>query len=228
MQAQIDEILKNNLLTTFFQPIITVKTGGIYGYQAKIRGPEGALRQPLALFSEAKRYNKINELESLCRRTILREARKRTLSGVLFMGIDPVFLVRQMREHFGEPEDEFADYPANRIVLELAVDTDLCNCDSFVILVQKLKQAGYRFACDSVAPGNMQLRCICGLRPDFVKVDLQKIGGADSPAYPSVCALAKLACAEVITTGVQTAEQLCMLANNGSSYAQGDFLAASI
>lgn len=225
INAQIDEILKNNLLQTFFQPIISLDSGEIFGYEALTRGPEGPLRAPLALFSEAKRYNRLAELDSLCRNNILRRAHEQKLGGMLFINIDPSAVFHHMETPSGLLRAKEEGYAENRIVLEFTMTEDLCQFNSFVDLVQGLKQRGYRIACDNMVPGNTAFLSLHNLRPDFIKIDLSKTDDAAAAIQQSTHTIAQLAHAQVIAVGVHTVEQLRALADSGILYAQGNFLA---
>ncbi|MFT9057283.1 MAG: EAL domain-containing protein [Ethanoligenens sp.] len=220
MSTQLDEILEKNLVQTLFQPIVALKTGSIFGYEALTRGPEGALHAPLALFSEAKRYNRLPELDRLCRDTILHCAREQHAEGLLFINIDPAALF----DRFTKAEDILhtreESYPADRIVLEFTMEEDICKFGSFIDLVQQLKKAGFHIACDNTVPGSTELLSVHNLHPDYIKISLLETGGS----YQSACALAQMTHAQVIAVGVHTAEQLRALAESGIAYAQGNFL----
>lgn len=55
---ELEQIIKGKQLRTHFQPIISLKTGKILGYEALTRGPEDNLYQsPNQLFADAKCFN---------------------------------------------------------------------------------------------------------------------------------------------------------------------------
>ncbi|WP_278244207.1 EAL domain-containing protein [Ethanoligenens harbinense] len=218
-------MLKNNLLQTLFQPIISLASGEIFGYEALTRGPEGPLRAPLTLFSEAKRYHRLAELDSLCRDNILRRAHEQKLGGMLFINIDPAAVFYHMETPSGLLRAKEEGYTENRIALEFTMTEDLCRFANFIDLVQGLKRSGYHIACDNTVPGNTAFLSLHNLHPDFIKIDLSRTDDAAAAIQQSVHTIVQLTHAQVIAVGVHTAEQLQALANSGILYAQGNFLA---
>ena len=62
----LDEMLSAGSLRTFFQPILDLHRGRIYGYEALTRGPAGSpLESPIPLFDLARRQGRGAELELL-------------------------------------------------------------------------------------------------------------------------------------------------------------------
>lgn len=54
---ELKEIIDKKNVRTVFQPIISMKTGEILGYEALSRGPKGSpLESPLELFAAAEKY----------------------------------------------------------------------------------------------------------------------------------------------------------------------------
>lgn len=223
---QIDDILKKNSLQTFFQPIVALDTGAILGYEALTRGPEGgALFAPLALFSEAKRYNRLAELDDLCRYNILHRAHEQQLDGLLFLNIDPASLFSRLTDIAEILHTRDSGLSEKQIVIEFTMGEDICKFDSFVKLVEKLKELGYHIACDNTVPGITEVLSVHNLRPDYIKIDLSENSGTETSSYQSACTLAQLMQAQIIVVGVQSAEQLRALAGSDIRYVQGNFLA---
>lgn len=222
---QIDEILKSNQLLTHFQPIIALDTGTIHGYEALTRGPEGELSTPLALFSEAKRYNCLAELDNLCCRNTLRHAQEQKLEGLLFINIDPLSVFERLTRLTDILRTQSTGFIASHIVIELTMSENVCKFSSFADLVGNLKNMGFQIACDNTVPGNTEVLSVHNLRPDYIKVNFSESNNHEPLAYQSACAFAQLMQTPVIAVGIQSAEQLRALANSGIKYAQGNFIA---
>jgi len=66
------EIIEKRQLIAHFQPIISMPTGKIIGYEGLIRGPsDSPLHSPLSLFKAAGQCGLALELERLCRQVTL-------------------------------------------------------------------------------------------------------------------------------------------------------------
>ena len=86
----LENILKNSEITTLFQPIFDIAEQQILGYEALSRGPKGCvLEMPNALFSAAVTFDKISELELLCRSKAIENFVKLKLQGKLFLNVSP-------------------------------------------------------------------------------------------------------------------------------------------
>lgn len=91
----LQEILEHRQLTALFQPIISLHTQRIYGYEALIRGPSNSpLHAPLKLFDAAGRASLLTELDMLCREVILEGFRHLDLPGKLFINVTPECLLQ--------------------------------------------------------------------------------------------------------------------------------------
>ena len=67
--AELQHILDQQLLTPLFQPILSLTSGELVGYEALIRGPsDSPLHSPLLLFKSAMTFGLLERLEMLCRK----------------------------------------------------------------------------------------------------------------------------------------------------------------
>lgn len=222
---QIDEILKKNQLITHFQPIISLDTGKTHGYEALTRGPEGELSTPLALFSEAKRYNCLAELDNLCCCNTLRHAQEQKLEGLLFINIDPISVFERLTRLTDILCTQGTGFIASHIVLEFTMSENVCKFNGFADLVRELKDRGFLIACDNTVPGNTEVLSVHNLRPDYIKIDFLGNSSLEPLACQSACDFAQLMQTPIIAVGIQSVEQLRTLANSGIKYAQGNFIA---
>ena len=67
-EAALSQILAKRSIRTVFQPIVSLETGRVLGYEALSRGPAGTTyEQPALLFEAARQTGHLWELDSLCR-----------------------------------------------------------------------------------------------------------------------------------------------------------------
>ena len=87
---QLELILKEELITTYYQPIVSLQNAEIIGYEALSRGPEKTpLYSPLALIDCAKTHNRVWELEMLFRKKALERLHEIDNDKLLFINVDP-------------------------------------------------------------------------------------------------------------------------------------------
>lgn len=223
---QIDQILENNRLQTFFQPIISLDMGTVKGYEALARGPEGTLHTPLALFSEAHRYGRLTELDGLCYQNAIRRASGKQMAGLLFINFSPASVLSAQDDAFKLLSLYGGEFSEERIVLEFTMDGDVCKSNLFIDAVAQIREKGYHIACDNLLPHSVEFLSVHNMHPEYIKIDLSETGDTEMALYRDACTFAALSHAQIVVVGVRTAQQLEGLADSGIAYAQGDFFAA--
>ena len=113
LQNELLKILDLKLLTTYFQPIISLNQRQIMGYEALIRGPsDSPLHSPFNLFDTAERYNLTARLEFLCREITIASYAELHIKEKLFINVTPTVLL----------EPEFKTGETLRFIDQYAVD----------------------------------------------------------------------------------------------------------
>ncbi|HEY3279282.1 MAG TPA: EAL domain-containing protein, partial [Gemmatimonadales bacterium] len=115
---------------------------------------------------------------------------------------------------------------AKRIVLEITERAAITDFPAFRQAIQLLKRAGFRVALDDVGSAYAGLRVVSEIRPDFIKLDMQLIRGADADrvkrhligAVADFCGEAKV---PLIVEGVETRAELDAALALGVRRAQG-------
>lgn len=90
------QIIAKEEISTVFQPIINLKTGGIKGYEALSRGPEGSpFENSAILFQQAKKERLPLPLDGIC----LKKSQERSASirdvDRLFINVAPLTIYQQ-------------------------------------------------------------------------------------------------------------------------------------
>lgn len=227
--ANIDDILKNAYVETYFQPIAEFSTGNVLGYEALSRGPRGTdLYMPNALITEAKSRNRMAELDHLLRRMALVNASKRGLHKLLFINVDPVTLYDDNpSENIVRRCEEFGISP-QRVVVEVSERNAVCSFEKFQHIISSYKAAGFLIGCDDINCTLSNINAMSSLSPDFVKVDGRFVRGIDrtpdvsvNMELSSVISIAKMIKAKVIAVGVERAGELSTLYHMGVDAVQG-------
>ena len=229
--SELERILAHDLLNTLFQPIVSLATRRIHGYEALTRGPSNSpLHAPLPLFSVARNAGRLSELEMACRARACNRFSRQALRGTLYLNVSPESLVEpghqsgrtlQMLQACGiEPA---------QVVIELTEQTPIEDFDLLDRALHHYRQMGFSIALDDLGAGYSSLRLWSELRPDIVKIDRHFIDGIHLDPLKrefvgSILQMAKAARARVIAEGVELPEELHLLAQMGVDLVQGYLL----
>lgn len=231
-KAELERLLRGDLLTALFQPIAALGMGGVFGYEGLIRGPSSSyLHSPVNLFAAADRCGMLQELDFACRRTIIRSFVKSGLPGRLFLNVIPACLASpNFRSGTTLEILREVGLSPRRVVIEL---TEIHPADNFELLREALlhyREMGFRIALDDLGEGFSGLRLWSELQPDFVKIDKYFIQGiAGDPQkrqfVRSIHHIALNTGARVIAEGVETQQELETVRRIGIDLVQGYYLA---
>ncbi len=219
-------------VTSVFQPVVELATGGIHGYEALARGPElHGFQHPHALFQAASEAGLSFQLDCLCRRAALRGAAGRVpASRKLFLNVlpssirDPAFRI----DRIGETLDSVGLTPEN-LVFEVSERESIQHYDLFREIVDYYKNMGVRFALDDTGAGYASLEAVMRLEPDYIKVDISLVRSIDNDLgrqtlMSALNTVARSINATVIAEGIERMEELHTLREIGVDYGQGYLL----
>ncbi|MFP4169236.1 MAG: GGDEF domain-containing protein [Desulfonatronovibrionaceae bacterium] len=225
------EILANKDLRIVYQPIMDLKKGRIYGWEALTRGPENSqFSSPLALFDFAEEEGKLFELETITRELAIKNCGQLREGSKLFLNIHPNTLadpsfqsgrtLQLLKEQGMHPSD---------IVFEVTEKHSLKDLSVFHRTLNHYRNQGYQIAVDDVGAGYSGLYRIAEIRPDILKIDRDLI--RDINTHPAKRALMEAFIsfanhieATVIAEGIETDMQLRALMEMGFHCGQGYYL----
>ncbi len=226
-------------LHAVFQPIVTLTSGDILGYEALIRGPAGSMHaSPDALFRMAQETGTTVGLEMTAARTALASWAALDLPGKLFLNFSPLTL-RHLLDHRGRAMSALlgldgaqaagARIAPSRVVIEVTEQTAVGDAASFAHVVAVLTELGVQYALDDFGTGHANLDRLAELTPQFVKIDKSLVRGihASSRRLEVLRAMLSLMHAlggRVIAEGIETAEELALVRDLGVAAGQGYFL----
>ncbi len=232
LTPSIADCLEHRLLRPVFQPIGSLVTGEIFGYEALIRGPAGTpLESPIALFAEAACVGKHIQMERLAARISIAAFMDARLPGKLFLNYSADSL-----RNIEDTRDDVREFlqaqglPSDRIVLELTEQAPLGSLESLAKAVFSIRSRGAQFALDDYGTGHASLGQWIALKPDYVKIARVIIDGvASSPfqreALQALCKLAQTSGTRLIAEGIEREEDLIVCRDLGIDFAQGYLLA---
>lgn len=227
--------LKKNLVNkdikAVFQPIVSLDDGKIFGYEALSRGPQGSLlEKPDALFSAAEKFDKVWELEFLCRSKAFAKARELPADKMLFINVAPQ-IINDIRFQKGVTMEMLSHYhiDASNIIFEITEKNSIDDYRSFRRVLDHYSSQGYKIAIDDVGSGYSGLKMLAETRPHYIKIDMDLVRNIDKDAIKqglmkAFYEFSVLANMKIIAEGIETIDELNTIINIGIPYGQGYLL----
>jgi diguanylate cyclase (GGDEF)-like protein len=221
-------ILNEGNVRTVYQPIISLKNGSVLGFEALSRGPrDSRMESPTILFDAARMYDKLWELELLCRIRALENAAWMNNGFKIFLNVDPdIIHDEKFRQGFTkEFVQEYGINPEN-IVFEVTEKRSISDLAGFRKIITHYKDQGYKIAVDDAGAGYSGLNMITDIHPHFIKLDMNLIRDIDKTGlkyalvrnFNEFCQVTDI---RVIAEGIETENELNALIDIGIEYGQG-------
>ncbi|HEX2470200.1 MAG TPA: EAL domain-containing protein [Candidatus Limnocylindrales bacterium] len=231
LSAAIDTVLQMRALRPVFQPIFSMTTGELIGYEGLVRPAEGApFSDASSLFAAAEAADKTVELDLTCLGIVAEGARLPERDVYLSVNLSPRTLESNLF-HASELKAilQMQRIPLERVVLELTERERVEDLEQLRRNVAACRRAGMRLAADDVGAGNAGLRLLSEIHFDIVKIDLSLVQGGTmhDPSHAVLRALQELANqwkASIVAEGVETAAQLTVVRGLGIAAGQGYLL----
>ncbi len=228
-RENISNLLDNGLIHFAFQPIVDLKTGEIYAYEALMRSLMPNFTSPLEIIAVASAQSKLIQLEKL----ILTTAFKTVETNMNIIGNRKIFI-----NSIPNPKDSLVDFQViidsyrhlfDTVVLEI-IETDSTNENNLREKTELLRDLGLKIAIDDFGAGYSNELRILNLSPDIIKIDMELIRGIhiDSDKEVIVTSIVKWCHSKgilVVAEGVEIEEDLFKIIEIGVDLAQGYYLA---
>lgn len=227
----LEAILENGLIITVYQPIVSLTDGQIFGYEALSRIPEDILELKIEnLFKLADKMNKSWELETLCRKKALKNAKNIDGQKKLFLNVNPNIIHDvEFRNGFTKSRLEKYGLIFNNIVFEITERSAILNTETFLETISHYKRQNYGIAIDDVGSGFSGLNTINEIKPDIIKLDMNLTRNIDKDEIKqhlckAMIDFGKNTGIKLIVEGIETEEELKTLINLDVEFGQGYFL----
>ncbi len=231
LRGELLEILYQKKVSTVFQPIVSLQDGTVHGYEALSRGPVASLlHNPDMLFKCAQKFNKLWELEFLCRSKAFEAAFKIESEFKLFLNVNPNIMQDvQFRKGFTREYLEKFDIDPKRIIFEITESEAINHLADFIKTIDNYKEQDYRIAIDDAGAGYSGLNLISDIHPNYIKLDMKLIRNIDKDMTKQSLVRCLNEFSEytetaLIAEGIETKEELLTLIEIGVSYGQGYFI----
>ena len=227
-------IIDKKKIKTVFQPIVSLRDGTVLGYEALSRITESQWNiniEELFYFSEI--YNRMWDLENLCRTTALETAfltNSMPERYKLFLNVNPNIMHDiKFREGFTKEQLNLYGITPEQIIFEITERNAIKDMQGFMSTVNHYKLQSYKIAIDDAGAGYSGLNLISDIKPHFIKIDMNLVRNIhlDSIKYAlvkSMVELSNIASIALIAEGIETPEELKTLIHLGVQYGQGYYI----
>lgn len=244
LELQLEEELRNALrnqkeLVLHYQPILDLRKGKVTRLEALVRWqhPLHGLLAPDRFIGIAENNGLIAELDNW----VLRQACA-DLSWLTEQG-HPDLSMAVNCSALNLARDELADeieyalrssgIAASRLELEVTENALMGNISSTLILLRQIRALGVSLSIDDFGTGYSSLSYLKRLPLNTLKIDrsfIQDIpkSTTDMEIVQAIIGMAHTLHLQVITEGVETAQQLELLIKHGCDYVQGYLLSAAV
>jgi EAL domain-containing protein (putative c-di-GMP-specific phosphodiesterase class I) len=226
------EVLGLSSLVAYFQPILSLKSKAVTGYEGLIRGirETGEVVPAVDVFQAARDRKMVIEVDRLCRATALKAfssiSEEERSDHLLFLNFESSllnnveagngFFLRQVAE---------AGLNPSHIAIEL-IESKVNNPVALKKFVDYYRRHGFVVALDDVGAGYSNFDRIPQIRPDIIKVDRSIIKGIEKDYYQqevfrSLRNLSRKIGALLLAEGVETDQEALSVMELDSDLVQG-------
>ena len=236
-------ILRGDLLSVAFQPIVNLLTGDVFLYEVLGRAPPTLADEPdytplgpLEWLDVAQSCGLLLDLDRAWRRRAVEEVARShggTSSTCFSLNVDPR-IIDDPRFGSGYTRElvDQSQLSAARFVLEITESGAHLGDGRAQAMISHFAAQGFRIALDDLGTGYASLSALVNLRPHVLKLDKDVIVGLATdpvPAHHLVRALAdfsRRSGMQFIAEGVETEADLIGLLRAGVVFGQGFFIAS--
>jgi EAL domain-containing protein (putative c-di-GMP-specific phosphodiesterase class I) len=222
---ELPELLEKRQVTTLFQPMVSLPSGSLAGYEALGRGLHPRLPElPLELFRIAAGAGLEAELSALFRERALDLAGDRGGLSALFVNIHP----SELEQPDLVPWIVEAQKQAPQLRLTLEVHEGALDDLEGVKRVRTLLPSTVGLAYDDFGAGQARLLELAEVPPTYLKFDMSLVRGIDTVpsrrrVLTSLVSVARDLLVSPVAEGVETAEEADICMRIGFTHAQGFF-----
>ncbi|BCJ56521.1 hypothetical protein Asp14428_79960 [Actinoplanes sp. NBRC 14428] len=222
--GELRDVIGGRAVTPVFQPLVSLASGALVGYEALARGPAGTRWEaPATLFAAAREAGLDGELDWVCRAAAYRVALEAGLRTPLFVNMEP----RAWRTPC--PPDlagvVAAAHDRLRVVTEMTERAIADDPSALLAATAHCRAAGWGVALDDVGADPMSLALMPFVHPDVVKLDMSLLRSPSEPytaqVVAAVQAYAEASGATILAEGVETAVHERIARTMGATIGQG-------
>jgi EAL domain-containing protein (putative c-di-GMP-specific phosphodiesterase class I) len=220
--SAIEEVARQKQLFVVYQPIVDLRTGKPFAYEALVRSKSEAFPDPPSILSAAIEARAMGRVG----RVIRELASDNCPDAPLFLNIHPnelddSWLVR--------PDDPIFSHE-HPVYLEITESVPLTHFRFCHGVLREVRARGAMLAVDDLGAGYSNLKYIADLNPEVVKLDRDLVAGLRpaSRLHKLVAAIVRLCNdmgASVVCEGIETYDEFMAAKDAGAQFGQGYYFA---
>jgi EAL domain-containing protein (putative c-di-GMP-specific phosphodiesterase class I)/GGDEF domain-containing protein len=223
-RVHLPELIKKSQLTTVFMPIVSCKTGKLYGYEALTRPANPAYKNISELLDDAEVLGLYVQLEFLMTLTSIQTYRELGGQSRLFINMAPETIKKRLYDDVIKQ----GVFDNIKFVIEIIERGEIL-AEVIKILNDSVSQLHAMIALDDFGTGYSNHLALLNSKPDIVKVSRELIEGIDKDAdkqqiYENIVSFTRGLGTRVLAEGIETKEEFEYLLNLGMDFAQGYFI----
>lgn len=233
----IKDIIENERIVTYFQPIVSLKRKSMIGVEALSRGiVNGKLVTPGLLFELSEKENLTVELDRLCRKKALEafvDASSKDEDLILFINMDTSIIDKGVvGSRYLINMVSMLKINPNNIAIEIN-ETKVNDMHALQAFIDVYRGYGFIIALDDVGAGYSNLNRLAAVKPDIVKVDMALIRDIDKEFFKqeilkSLVGLARNIGSLVIAEGIEREGEAITVMDIGVGIQQGYYYAKPV
>ncbi len=218
--------------TMAFQPIVDVRTGRPYAYEALVRGEQGqGAGYILSQVNDANRYR----FDQACRVKAIELAAELGLHRLDNCKLSINFLPNAVYRPASciratlEAAKRF-DFPANRLMFEVTEGEKISDASHLINIFNEYRRQGFTTAIDDFGSGYSGLNLLATFQPQVLKIDMELTRDIDQNQVKKAIVSGVLLVAQqleitIIAEGIETEAEANTLHQMGVNYMQGYWFA---
>ena len=226
----IAEAISYRQLAAHFQPVVSLQSGALFGFEGLIRGLHADWASPSQLFPAAAAAGLANQLDRNARQCTVTRFAELKLPGKLFINVLPSSLLDASVTAYSVASflDRVQLRP-DQIVVEVGESQPMHDLDGIKKSLNVLRSLGFQIAIDDLGEAYASLRLWLELRPDYVKIDKLFVQGIRQDSFKlqfvrAIQQIGETTGTMLIAEGIEHEADLIALRDLDIHYAQGFFL----
>jgi diguanylate cyclase (GGDEF)-like protein len=217
-RSEIERILSEGAIEPLFQPVASLTTGRLIGYEALARFPDAPARPPSTWFAQANACGLGPELEAAAIKAALTPLNRPTGTHIA-VNVSPSALST-------DAVKDVLPTDLSDVIIELTEHEVYVGDSLLANSLAQLRERGARIAIDDAGAGYAGLKQVMWVRPDIVKLDLELTRAIHSDPVrmalvESLVRFARRVGATVCAEGIENHDDIEVLANLDVPWGQG-------
>lgn len=227
----LNSVLEDVDVYPVFQPIICLRSGKVFAYEALIRGgvrDTGESIAPGELFALTDSLHLTQDFDQLCQQLAMESFKNYTedTDSLLFMNIHTNCIYKESVDEGHLPNlTEKMGYHPSIIGLEF-IESKANSAHELIYFVRQQRDTGFLIVIDDFGSEHSNIERLILIHPDIIKIDRNIISGIDKDPYrqsilKSIVSLSEMTGSVCLAEGVETTEEVLTCALYGVNLFQG-------